>query len=683
MPDTFRHLRQPLSLGPLRLQNRLVMGSMHTGLEDGPGGYKRLAEFYLHRARAGVGMIVTGGVSPDFRGRLSPFASQLSHPWHCRRHRYVTERVHQTQTRICLQLLHAGRYAMHPFAVAPSAIRAPVSRFTPAAMSERQIRKTIDAFVNSACLARASGYDGVEIMGSEGYLLNQFSCLHSNHREDDWGGGIENRIRLSVEIVRRIRQAVGDDWLIIYRLSMLDLLPDGNDWDEVVFHARAIEAAGASLLNTGIGWHEVRIPTIAAMVPEAAFSWVSEKMKQAVGIPVITSNRINRLEVAERCLADGQADLVSMARPFLADARLAEKIHQPAREPVNTCIACNQSCLDQVFRGRQASCLVNPVAGYETKYRLMPAREKKTVVVVGLGMAGLSCALTAAQRGHRVIAYEAGEAGGQFNLAARIPGKQDYARSVDYFLRQLKRHDVELRLHEKAGFTDLRDRFFDACVIATGVEPRIPDIEGVGHFSVMTYEQAIAHRFQSGQRIVIIGAGGIGFDVAEKCITDIHGEQDWYRQWGIDRQYRFRGGLLPVTPVDTVSPASGGQTVATLHQPAVYLLQRKAGKPGAGLGKTTGWIHRLQLKQAGVTMLSSVEYRKIDDAGLHIVHQGKSQTIAAEHIILCCGQVSRNRLYERLRAIGQPVYRIGGAASARELDAARAIRDGMELAMRL
>lgn len=686
--QTENRLLATLDLGFTQLQNRLVMGSMHTGLEDSPGGYKKLAAFYLERAYGGVALIVTGGVSPDFRGRLSPFASQLSSRWQLYKHRYVVETVHQTETKICLQLLHAGRYAFHPFAVAPSAIRAPIARFTPAAMSSKQIEKTIRAFVNSAALAKQAGYDGVEVMGSEGYLINQFACLHTNKRTDQWGGSIQNRIRFSVEIVRRIREMAGSEWIIIYRLSMLDLLEQGNTFEEVILHAKAIEAAGATILNTGIGWHEVRIPTIASVVPPAAFAWVSKRVRQHVSLPVMTCCRINSVAVAERCLQQEQADLISMARPFLADASLVNKTAQGKAASINTCIACNQSCLDNVFRGKRASCLVNPRACFETQYPVIKVNRQKTVVVVGLGMAGLSCAAMAARRGHKVIAYEAAEAGGQFNLAARIPGKTEYRRTIEYYLQQLQGSDAKINLHTPASFETLRDRFFDACVIATGVKPSVPDIPGIDHFCVMNYEEAIKRQFSPGSRIAIIGAGGIGFDVAEKCIEDLYPHMDWYQQWGIDTQYRFRGGVFPSGQADSRAEpdrlqksASSLSTIS--NKGKVYLLQRKAGKLGQGLGKTTGWIHRLNLKQTGVEMLSGVRYLGIDDAGLHIEQQGKISILAVDYIILCTGQQEQAGLYTALAAIGQPVYRIGGARKAGELDAARAIREGMELAMQL
>ncbi len=670
----FHHLLQPLDLGFTRLENRVVMGSMHTGLEDVRGGYKKLAAFYLERARGEVGLIVTGGVSPTLRGRLTPFSSQLSSPLQLYKHRYVTDTVHQTRTRICLQLLHAGRYAFHPFCLAPSALRSPISPFTPKAMSQRQIRATIKAFARSAVLAKRAGYDGVEVMGSEGYLINQFACKHTNKRTDEWGGSLQNRIRFSLEIVKAVRAAVGSDWIIIYRLSMLDLLPDGNDWEEVVTHAKAIEAAGATLINTGIGWHEVRIPTIASVVPEAAFTWVTAKLKAEINLPLIASNRINRPEVAEQSLQAGQADMVSLARPFLADALFVKKARQNRSQLINTCIACNQACLDKVFKNQRASCLVNPRACYEEDYPLQQSVKPKTIIIIGLGVAGLSCALTAAQRGHKVIGYDAGTAGGQFNLAARIPGKADYRSTIEYFLRQLEQYDVTLHMNTLVDFEHLRDCYCDAMVIATGIKPRLPEIQGIQHFSVLGYEQAIRAVDELGEKIAIIGAGGIGFDVAELLVAeaDEAASKSWFQRWGIDREYKSPGGLLT------------GQKESGVRQGGareIYLLQRKDEKPGKNLAKTTGWIRRLSLKKAGVKMLTGVQYVRIDDFGLHLKHKGKDVVIAVDNIVICAGQEAENSLYQPLKAIGQPVHLIGGANQAQELNAERAIRQGMDLAM--
>lgn len=664
-------LLQPIDLGFTCIQNRIVMGSMHTGLEDCFGGYKKLAQFYRERAEGGVGLIITGGVSPTFRGRLSPFSSQLSSLLQLYKHRYVTRAVHRSSTKICLQLLHAGRYAWHPFCLAPSAIKSPISPFTPAAMTLRQIKKTIHAYGRSALLAKKAGYDGVEVMGSEGYLINQFSCQHTNKRNDEWGGKLENRIRFSVEIIKEIRKRVGRDWIIIYRLSMLDLLPDGNCWDEVITHARAIETAGATIINTGIGWHEVRIPTIASMVPPAAFSWVTKKLKQAISLPLVTSNRINRVELAERCLINKEADMVSMARPFLADARLVKKIKNQQVDLINTCIGCNQGCLDHIFNHQQASCLVNPRACYETVYPPSAVQKPASIIIVGLGVAGLSCALTAAQCGHKVIAYDAAEAGGQFTLAASIPGKEDYRYTVAYFIHQLEQYNVDIHLHTQVDSKLLQQKKCDVIVIATGVRPRLPRIDGIDHACVIGYEEAIKNASKVGRKVAIIGAGGIGFDVAEKLI---HYETpiDWYRYWGIDRDYKNPGGLSGAKENDE-----------NKNQRDIILLQRKKDKPGRNLGKTTGWIHRLSLKKAGVKMYTGVEYRKIDDAGLHIMQQGKELLIAADSVVICAGQDAENTLYKQAQSLGLNAFIIGGAKNAEELNAERAIREGMELGLAL
>jgi 2,4-dienoyl-CoA reductase (NADPH2) len=658
---------KPLDLGFTRLRNRTIMGSMHTGLEESWFGYSKLAKFYGERAKAGVALIVTGGISPTFSGRLSLISSQLSSVIQLAKHRKVVKAVHSYDTKICLQILHAGRYAYHPFAVAPSAIKAPISPYTPKALSDRQIRKLINAYVNTAKLAKQAGYDGVEVMGSEGYLINQFICRNTNQRQDDWGGSYENRIRFSLEIIRSIRSVVGDNFIIIYRLSMLDLHKDGSNWPEIEHHAREIEKAGATMINTGIGWHEVRIPTIASVVPEAAFTWVSKKLKQSITIPLITSNRINSPEIAEHCLQNGDADLVSMARPFLADSEFVQKAMNNQSHLINKCIACNQGCLDRVFKGQRATCLVNPRAAYESEFPLTKARHSKTIIIVGLGVAGLSCAYYAAFRGHRVVAYDAGNFGGQFNLASEIPGKESYQQTIRYFEAQLSLLHVEVHRNHKVTFEDLRETYADAIVFATGVKPRKPEIQGLDHFSVMDYETAIKNKAMIKDKVAIIGAGGIGFDVAEMIVAQKQNNIDWYKKWGIDKTYKYRGGLIK-------------NNVNQIDKQAVYLLQRKDEKPGKNLARTTGWIRRLTLRRAGVKMMSNVNYEKIDDFGLHIIYQGKAMTLAVDHVIICAGQVSVNTLYNQLRALGQPVHIIGGAKKASELDAETAIREGLELA---
>lgn len=677
----YEQLCKPLDLGFTCLKNRFIMGSMHTGLEERWNGFKKLAGFYEERARGGVALIITGGMSPTLSGRLSPFASQFSSSLQLSKHRKLVDTVHRHGTKLCLQILHAGRYAYHPFAVAPSAIKSPISPYTPKALSGRQIEKIIAAFVHTAVLAQKAGYDGVEVMGSEGYLINQFVCRNTNQRQDGWGGSFDNRIRFSLEIVRSIRQAVGENFIIIYRLSMLDLHQDGSSWAEIEQHARQIEAAGASIINTGIGWHEVRIPTIAAVVPEAAFTWVTKKLKQVVDIPLIASNRINSPDIAEHVLREGDADLVSMARPFLADSEFVNKTFNAQTELINRCIACNQGCLDRVFKGQRATCLVNPRAGYEDVYTLVKAQQKKTIIIVGLGVAGLSCAYYAAMRGHSVIAYDAGTLGGQFNLAAAIPGKHVYLDTIRYYEAQLERLGVELHRNHKVGIEELRDSYADAIVLATGVRPRLPAIAGIDHFSVLDYETAINtvsnNKASIGNRVAIIGAGGIGFDVAEMLVTVDDDTDSWYRKWRIDRSYQGRGGVTG-SNLDVMQDADKNTGQATAR--TVYLLQRKDEKPGKHLARTTGWIRRLSLRHAGVQMMSGVSYQKIDDYGLHIKHRGEQLTLAVDHVIVCAGQQSENSLYQQLAAQGQPVHVIGGAKKAAELDAETAIRDGLELA---
>lgn len=669
----FSLLMKPLDLGFTRLKNRVIMGSMHTGLEERWGGFAKLALFYQERAKAGVALIVTGGISPTFSGRLSLLSSQLSSPLQLYKHRRLVAAVHLYDAKICLQILHAGRYAYHPFAVAPSAIKSPISPYAPKALTGKQVNRLIKAYAKTAWLAKSAGYDGVEIMGSEGYLINQFVCRNTNQRKDEWGGPFENRVRFSLDVIRATRKIVGDEFIIIYRLSMLDLHKDGSSWQEIIQHAKAVEQAGATIINTGIGWHEVRIPTIAAVVPEAAFTWVTKKLRQSVDIPLITSNRINSPEIAERCLQNGDADLVSMARPFLADSEFVKKAMNNQSHLINKCIACNQGCLDRVFKGQRATCLVNPRAAYESEYPLVKAPYPKTIIVVGLGVAGLSCAYYAALRGHHVVAYDAESMGGQFNLASEIPGKETYQDTVRYFKAQLALLNVEVHQNKKIGFEDLRETFVDAVVFATGVKPKKLNIPGIDHFSVMDYETVIKNKASIKDKVAIIGAGGIGFDVAEMLVSD-HESDDgsgnvWYANWGIDKKFENRGGIVK-------------EIVRKKPKRLVYLLQRKDEKLGRKLARTTGWIRRLTLRHAQVEMLSDVRYEKIDDAGLHIIHSGKKITLAVDHVIICAGQVSQNELYNQLRALGQPVHIIGGASKAAELDAETAIREGLELAYR-
>jgi 2,4-dienoyl-CoA reductase (NADPH2) len=675
MTDThsFPHLLAPLDLGFCTLPNRVLMGSMHTGLEDHARDFGKLAEYFAARARGDVGLMVTGGFSPNIAGWLKPFSSRLSSRWQVGAHRRITEAVHAAGGRICLQVLHAGRYGYHPLSVAPSAIKSPITPFTPRALSGRGVERTVRAFAHCAKLAREAGYDGVEIMGSEGYLINQFLAERSNQRNDRWGGSVENRMRFPVEIVRRTREAVGRDFIIIYRLSMLDLVDRAQAWDEIVALAKQVEAAGATLINTGIGWHEARIPTIVTSVPRAAFTWVTRRMKENLRIPLITTNRINMPEVAEAVLARGDADMVSMARPLLADPEWVAKSRSGRSALINPCIACNQACLDHVFENKRASCLMNPRACFETELVDTPIARKQRFAVVGAGPAGLAAATTLAQRGHAVTLYErSNEIGGQFNLAKRIPGKEEYAEPMRYWGNLLDELGVEVHLGARAEAATLRAANFDAVIVATGVTPRDPNIPGQDHPMVMGYHDAVLGR-AIGKRVAIIGAGGIGFDVAEYLTqpppsptTDI---ARWTREWGVDTTFVHRGGLDK--PQAEASPRE------------VWLLQRTAGRPGKRLNKTTGWVHRAALKSKGVKMLGGVTYERIDDAGLHVTLDGKPRTLAVDNIVICAGQESNRTLADELIALGVSVHVIGGADVAAELDAKRAIRQATELAAAL
>ncbi len=665
-------LLNPLDLGHVTLPNRVLMGSMHTGLEDRARDFDKLAVFFAERARGGVGLMVTGGISPSIAGWLKPFGGRMSMPWHVPRHRKLTRAVHDAGGRICMQILHAGRYGYHPLSVAPSRLKSPITPFTPRALSARGIERSIRDFVTSAKLARDAGYDGVEIMGSEGYFINEFLALRTNQRTDEWGGAYENRMRIAVEIVQRTREAVGPDFIIIYRLSMLDLVEDGQQWQEVVQLARAIETAGASLINTGIGWHEARVPTIVTSVPRAAFSWVTAAMKKEVGIPLIATNRINMPDVAERILAAGEADMVSMARPLLADPDWINKARTGSDRAINTCIACNQACLDHVFENRRASCLVNPRACHETELVLAPVQSARQCAVVGAGPAGLACAASLAERGHRVTLFDqAAEIGGQFNMAKRIPGKEEFHETLRYYGERLQMLQVTLRLGTTATVDMLRE--FDEVVVATGVHPREVSIPGIDHAKVLGYIDVLRGHAEVGARVAIIGAGGIGFDVAEFLVqpppsptTDI---KRWRDEWGVDPAMRKAGGL---TPRQIMPPAR-----------QVWLLQRSEGRPGKRLNKTTGWVHRATLKAKGVEMLGDASYQHIDDAGLHLRIDGKARVLAVDNVVICAGQVSNRTLADQLDAASLAHHVIGGADVAAELDAKRAIRQGTRLAARL
>ncbi|PXX90428.1 NADPH-dependent 2,4-dienoyl-CoA reductase [Marinobacter vulgaris] len=678
----YPNLLEPLDLGFTRLRNRTLMGSMHTGLEEAKNGFERLAVFYSERARGGAGLIVTGGISPNVEGAVFQHAAKMSTREEADRHKVITRAVHDADGKICMQILHAGRYAYHPELVAPSAIQAPINPLKPKALDEAGIEKQIDDYVNCAALAREAGYDGVEIMGSEGYFINQFIVAHTNHRTDRWGGSYENRIRLPIEIVRRVRERVGSDFILIYRLSMLDLIEDGSTWEEVVQLAKEIEKAGATIINTGIGWHEARVPTIATSVPRGAFTKVTARLRDEVTIPLVTTNRINMPDVAEKILAEGDADMVSMARPFLADADLVRKAAEDRAEEINTCIGCNQACLDHTFSGKLTSCLVNPRACHETELAYLKTAAPKNIAVVGAGPAGLAFASVAAERGHNVTLFDAGsEVGGQFNVAKLIPGKEEFYETLRYYRVMLDKHGVNVRLNTRVDVGDLKAGGFDHVVLATGVRPRTPDIEGVDNPKVIGYLDALLGRKPVGQKVAVIGAGGIGFDVSEfivhKGTPTALDPQEFMREWGVDLTVEHRGGIQGVEP-EVPEPAR-----------EVHLLQRKTSKVGKNLGKTTGWIHRTSLKNRQVQMVSGVSYRRIDDEGLHITvtpkgaEQGEDRVLPVDTIVICAGQEPLRELQDGLEAAGMQVHLIGGADVAAELDAKRAIDQGSRLAAEL
>ncbi|MBE7698579.1 NADPH-dependent 2,4-dienoyl-CoA reductase [Tenacibaculum finnmarkense] len=669
----YKHIFEPLDLGFTTLKNRVIMGSMHTGLEEEKNGTQRIATYYAERAKGGVGLIVTGGISPNIQGWTAPFSARMSTKKHAREHKIITDAVHKEGGKICMQILHSGRYGYHPLTVAPSKIQAPINPFKPFKLRQSGIRRTLRDFVNSAKLSQEAGYDGIEIMGSEGYLINQFIVKRTNKRTDNYGGAYENRIRLAIELVQKIREAVGQNFIIIYRLSMLDLVEQGSSWEEVVQLGKEIEKAGATIINTGIGWHESRIPTIATSVPRAAFTWVTQKMKEELSIPLITSNRINMPETAEKVLSEGHADMISMARPFLADPQWVNKAKQERDDEINTCIACNQACLDHAFQQKVASCLVNPRACHETEFNYNPTKNKKKIAVVGAGPAGLSASTILAQRGHEVTLFDADkQTGGQFNIAKQIPGKEEFYETIRYFNKQLELHKVTVKLNTRVSADDLSKGNFDEVIIATGITPRMPRINGIEHEKVLNYIDVIKHKKPVGKRVAVIGAGGIGFDVSEYLAHQ--GESTalnidaWLKEWGIDKTLKSRAGIENVTPEFYPSPRE------------IFMFKRSKGKFGKNLGKTTGWIHRAVLKKKNVQFINEVQYTKIDDKGLHYTQGEEQKILEVDNVIICAGQLPFKELVTPLEEKGIKIHVIGGADFASELDAKRAINQGSRLA---
>ncbi|MFT4758888.1 MAG: 2,4-dienoyl-CoA reductase (NADPH2) [Paraglaciecola sp.] len=673
MATPFPHLLEPLDLGFTTIKNRVLMGSMHTGLEEAKNGYERMATYFAERARGQVGLIVTGGVAPNRSGWVGPFSAKLSTKSEAKKHKIVTDAVHAEDGKICMQILHSGRYGYHPLAVSASNIKSPISPFKPWKLTGRGVEKTIQDFIRCASLAQEAGYDGVEVMGSEGYLINQFIVSKTNKRNDKWGGSYENRIQFPIEIVRRIRKKVGTNFIIIYRLSMLDLVHDGSTWEEVVHLAKEIEKAGATIINTGIGWHEARVPTIATMVPRGGFSWVTKRLMGEVNIPLVTVNRINMPDTAEQILADGHGDMVSMARPFLADPELVLKAMENRVNEINTCIGCNQACLDHSFSRKIASCLVNPRACHETELNYLPTTNKKKIAVVGAGPAGLASSTIAAQRGHEVHLFDAApEIGGQFNMAKQIPGKEEFYETLRYFKTQIELTNVHLNLNKRITTEELLAGNFDEIILATGIKPRKLNIPGIDHEKVLSYIDVLYHKKPVGNSVAIIGAGGIGFDVAEFLTTEKSPALDipaFMEEWGVDMNMKARGGLQAPEPEPPTRE--------------VYLLKRSKGKHGGNLGKTTGWIHRASLNMKKVKMVSEASYEKIDDKGIHINIGGKPDILPVDNVIICAGQEPLRELHQPLLDAGKSVHLIGGASEASELDAKRAIDQAARLAARL